>query len=251
MEKYWTKLTSATPIFKPREYFQSLSSPFWVLPKAVLNPWSTSKAHIQPLRVLSKPIFKPSEYFLSLSSTSGSTSKAHFHPLSTSKGCFQPTEYLQGPISTLGSTSKADLHPFEHFQKLSSSQGVLPKPIFNPWEYYQSPSSTPWKCFQRSNDSFGSHQHSSIKFSTQANHGWTFSSMLSKTNLHPLESTPKARKYMQRSKQNFLKQSLSQDKASMRPINLSSTILWLPNIFFNPWVLLKPIFNPMKVLPKV
>ena len=38
----------------------------------------------------------------------------------------------------------------------------------------------------------GSDLPSSMKFPPQTHHGWTFSSMLSKINLQPLKSTPKA-----------------------------------------------------------
>ena len=121
-------------------------------------------------------------------------SKTNFQPFrSTSKAYFQPHE------STSKGLNRASWNKLKDNIELLWDQLTclnpfwwLPIIIFNPSEYFQSLSSTPWKYFQRYKYSFGSHQPSSIKFSTQANHGWIFSSMVSKINLQPFESTPKA-----------------------------------------------------------
>ena len=111
---------------------------------------------------------------------------------STFKSYFQPHE------STSKSLNRASWNKLKDNIELLWDQLTclnpfwwLPIIIFNPSEYFQSLSSTPWKYFQRCKCSFGSHQFSSMKFSTQARHGLTFTFMLSKQILNPLRILPK------------------------------------------------------------
>ena len=88
-----------------------------------------------------------------------------------------------------------------------------------------------------------------MKFSTQAHHGWNFSFMLSKTNLKPLKSTPKA--YFQPHESTFKGLNrISWNKGKVRielllgQLTSLQLFWWLPKIIFNPWEYFQSLPSP-------
>ena len=88
-----------------------------------------------------------------------------------------------------------------------------------------------------------------MKFSTHTHHGWTFSFMLSKTNLKPLESTLKAYFQPHASTSNGLNRvSWNNVKTKIKLLWDQLTFLqpfwWLPKIIFNPWEYFQSLPSP-------
>ena len=148
--------------------------------------------------------------------------------------------------STTLITSKHNLQPLR----------VLPKPIFNPWEYFQSLFSTPWKYLQRLNRTSLNKAKANIRLlrnqSSSPQPFWWLQIII----LNPweyfqsLSSTPW--KYFQRSKYIFGSNKLRFMKFSTQAHYWWTFLFMLSKPNLKPLrVLPKPIFNLIKILPKV